>query len=106
MSERLCPVRGVRRYPWPPARKWQALPSLRLGCGLRAFGHRWNEAQSIVDKQREHLDRDGEVALQSLDLSRQPIEPTRERGLATIGIIGGQERCMAASTTSDFDLVF
>jgi hypothetical protein len=54
-------------------------------------------APSIVKTARilmpERLDRDGEVALQVLHLSRQAIEPTRERGLAAIGFIGRQERC-------------
>ncbi|MDT4876515.1 hypothetical protein FQZ97_1119520 [compost metagenome] len=65
---------------------------LALGPGrvLVGFGHWRADGQEVADKQRQRLDLDVLVALQPLELARQPIEPLGDGRLALIARIRRQ----------------
>jgi hypothetical protein len=62
-----------------------ALSACRILMRLR---HRGTHGQEVTNEQRQRLDLDGLVALQALELAREPVQPLGDRRLTLVARIG------------------
>ena len=69
----------------------KSLPSLGLGGCLRVCRELRRDREPETDEQRERFSRNGEIALEPLDLARKAIKPSGEGGFGAIGAVGGEE---------------
>ena len=68
----------------------EARTSLSAGDGLMRFWNWGRYRQRVANEQRDGFDQDGLVALQAIELMRQPIEPRDDRGVAPVGAVRRQ----------------
>lgn len=69
----------------------KSFSSLGLGDRLRICRELRRDREPEANEQREGFSRDGEIALETLDLARKAIKPSGEGGFGAIGAVGRQE---------------
>src|SRR5581483_110142 len=69
----------------------KSFPSLGLGGCLRICRELRCDREPEANEHRERFSRNGEIALEPLDLARKAIKPSGDGGFGAIGAVGRQE---------------
>src|SRR5271163_3865672 len=80
----------------------EARATLRTRRFLVCFRYREANGEVMAHKQRHRLDQDGLVAVQLVELARELVEPTGDRGFAGVSTIGRKKRSQCNGDDSRF----